>query len=147
MALVGDIPLRFAERLRGATGRERLPELRWTPSAYVSHVANNLRIWSERLTGARVAGATEVPGYDPDRLADARRYDEIALAAALWSLGWASRAWVEAVRGALASGIVLRHATRGPNASGTSRATTRTTPITTSTTWTASWARRPPDRL
>jgi hypothetical protein len=107
------IPAQFAERLVGATGRERHPELLWTPSMYVSHVADNLRIWAERLTGARVAGAAEVVGYDQDLLARVRRYDEIALPAALWSLDWASRAWVEVVEDAVASDVVLWHETRG----------------------------------
>jgi hypothetical protein len=80
----------------------------------VSHVADNLRTWSERLTGARTTGATEVPGYDPDLLARARGYNEIALQAALWSLAWASRAWIEAVDDALAVDVVLQHAPRGP---------------------------------
>lgn len=114
VSLARSIPAQFTERLHGATGRERHPELKWTSSAYVSHVGDNLRTWSERLTGARTAGATEVPGYDPDLLAKARRYNEIALTAALWSLTWASRAWVEAVDDALAADVVLQHATRGP---------------------------------
>jgi hypothetical protein len=77
-------------------------------------VADNLRTWSERLTGARTAGAKEVPGNDPDLLAKARSYSKIALAAALWSLTWASRAWIEAMDAALAVDVVLQHATRGP---------------------------------
>jgi hypothetical protein len=113
VALVRSMPARFAERLAGASGDERHPELAWTPAAYVSHVADNLRTWSERLTGARLSGATEVPGYDPDLLARARRYDAVALAVALWSLGWAARAWAESVTAALAAGVVLHHATRG----------------------------------
>jgi hypothetical protein len=47
-------------------------------------------------------------------LAEARRYDEISLAGALWSLRWAATAWAEAAETALAAGLVLRHATRGP---------------------------------
>jgi hypothetical protein len=114
VARVRTIPAKFAERLHGATGRERHPELGWTSSAYVSHVADNLRTWAERLTGACRGGATVVPGYDPDLLAAARGYDHIALSAALWSLTWASRAWAEAVDEALAVGLALEHATRGP---------------------------------
>ncbi|WP_431953413.1 hypothetical protein [Actinacidiphila sp. bgisy167] len=54
-----------------------------------------------------------VPGYDPDLVAQARHYNEIAPAAALWSLEHAVDAWAESVTSALEEGIVLRHATRG----------------------------------
>lgn len=109
-----DVPAQFAERLQDATGRERHPQLDWSSSAYVSHVADNLRTWAERLRGASEGGATGVPGYDPDLLAAARGYDDIALPAALWSLTWASRAWTETVDEALTVKVVLQHATRGP---------------------------------
>src|SRR5207247_9543072 len=61
------------------------------PCAYVSHVADILRISSERPAGARLAGVTEVPGYDQDLLAQAWHYGQVALAGALWSLGSAVR--------------------------------------------------------
>ncbi|RMI42467.1 hypothetical protein EBO15_19785 [Actinomadura harenae] len=114
VTLVRTVPAQFEERLQNATGRERHAELDWTPSAYVSHVADNLRTWAERLKGACANGVTEIPSYDPDLLAAARRYEDIALAAALWSLTWSSRAWTEAVEEAMATDIVLQHATRGP---------------------------------
>ena len=107
-------PDTFATRLAGATGRERHPDLAWTTGAYVCHVTDNLRTWAERLAGAYLAGHLAVPGYDPDLLSRARHYDEIALAGALWSLRWAVTAWTEAAGTALASGVVLQHATRGP---------------------------------
>ncbi len=111
--LVRSMPERFAARLAGASGQERLPDLSWTSAAYVCHVTDNLRIWAERLVGAQVGGAHDVAGYNPDRLAEARCYDEIALAGALWSLAWAARAWAEALDDALAHGVVLQHAVRG----------------------------------
>ncbi|HXQ55287.1 MAG TPA: hypothetical protein VOA19_05700, partial [Actinomycetes bacterium] len=39
--------------------------------------------------------------------------DQLALAGALWLLGWAARAWVESVEASLVAGVVLRHAARG----------------------------------
>lgn len=81
---------------------------------YVSHIADNLRNWAERLVGARLSGAVDVPGYDADLLAEARRYNEMAPAAALWSLERAVGAWTGSVAAALDDGVVLRHATRGP---------------------------------
>jgi hypothetical protein len=113
IAVVRDSPERYADRLRGATGRERIPELTWTSGAYVCHVVDNLRIWAERLAAGYLDGAFDVVGYDSDRLAEARRYAEVPLAGALWSMRWAVGAWVEAIEAALAAGVVLRHRDRG----------------------------------
>jgi len=113
IAIVEGLAARCRELLKGRTGHERHPDLAWNPAAYVSHVTDNLRNWAERLAGARLSGAVDVPGYDPDLVAQARHYNEIAPAAALWSLERAAVAWSESVTAALDDGVVLRHATRG----------------------------------
>jgi hypothetical protein len=110
---IREMPDVYAKRLADATGQERHPELAWTTAAYVSHVADNLRTWAERLAGGYLAGVFEVPSYDPDLLSQARNYNEMSLAGALWSLRWAVDSWVTAVESALASAVVLQHATRG----------------------------------
>jgi hypothetical protein len=107
------LPDRFRELLKGCTGDERHPDLAWGPVEYVCHVTDNLRIWAEGLAGARLSGEVHVPGYDPDLLAQARRYHRIAPAAALWSLERAATAWSDSVTAALADGVVLQHAARG----------------------------------
>jgi hypothetical protein len=84
----------------------------------VCHVADNLRIWAERLAGAQMSGDPRVPGYDQDLLAGAREYDKINLKAALWSLDWAARCWSDAVEAAIASNVVLEHAERGEQRAG-----------------------------
>ncbi|KAA9373315.1 hypothetical protein F5972_35935 [Microbispora cellulosiformans] len=111
--IVEELPTRFSALLSGRTGFERHPDLAWTPAAYVSHVTDNLRNWAERLAGARLSGMVEVPGYDPDLVAQARHYNEIVPAAALWSLERAVDAWMAAVTAALENDIVLQHASRG----------------------------------
>jgi hypothetical protein len=110
---VQTLPQHFTALLRNRSGRERHPDLDWTPAAYVSHVTDNLRNWAERLAGARLAGAIRVTGFDPDLLACARRYNEIALPGALWSLQGAVNAWTECVSSAIDQHVVLHHATRG----------------------------------
>jgi hypothetical protein len=113
IAQVAAIPARYAALLAGRSGTERHPELDWSATAYVSHVTDNLRNWAERLAGARLAGATRIPGYDQDLLARARHYDDIPPAAALWSLERAAAAWTESAAAALETGVVLEHADRG----------------------------------
>lgn len=108
------IPDAYATRLAGASGRERHRDLAWTTAAYVSHVADNLRTWAERLAGSYLAGDNEVPGYDPDLLSRARCYNQLSLAGALWSLRWAVDAWTQSAETALARDVVLQHSTRGP---------------------------------
>lgn len=113
--VVAESPARCRALLAGRTGFERRPDLGWTPAAHVGvgHVTDNLRNRAERLAGARLGGAAEVPGCDQDLPARARQYNEIPAAAALWSLEGAVAAWTGSVTAALEAGAVLRHATRG----------------------------------
>lgn len=111
--MVGDMPGRFADALVGCSGQELHPDLAWTVSGYVCHVADNLRIWAERLAGARLSGDRRVLGYDQDLLAQARQYNEVNLQGALWGLDWAARCWVVSMQAALSSDVVLEHGERG----------------------------------
>ena len=52
----------------------------------MSHVADNLRIYAERLAGAALRAAGPITEYDQDALADARNYNWIAVESALWSI-------------------------------------------------------------
>jgi hypothetical protein len=113
LALVAAVPDRYAARLAGCTGAERHPDLSWSAVAYVCHVADNLRIWAERLAGLALGAVGPVGPYDENELAAARRYDEVALPAALWSLTRAAVDWQEAVRLAAGAEVVLVHPDRG----------------------------------
>lgn len=112
--LLGVLPARFARLLDRSTGREWHPNLTWGPVAYVCHVADNLRIWAEGMGAAvRHDGEVTVPGYNPDLLAEARRYHLIDPAGALWSLEAAAALWSGAAHAALDRSVVLHHASRG----------------------------------
>ncbi|MEU6575864.1 DinB family protein [Streptomyces sp. NPDC046805] len=113
MEQVEDLPTDYAALVKGRLGNERHPELTWNVAAYVSHVTDNLRNWAERLAGARLSGTRQVPGYNPDLLAQASSYNEVSLAGALWSLQLAADAWVDSVSAALEDNVVLEHAGRG----------------------------------
>jgi SAM-dependent methyltransferase len=113
VALVHAIPDRYAHLLEGLDGAQRHPANTWSATEYVCHVADNLRIWGERLVGAALDGAARVAAYDENALARARSYGSVAPAAALWSLRGAARDWAEAVVLAEANGVVLFHPERG----------------------------------
>jgi hypothetical protein len=111
--LVAAVPARYAALLGDADGSARHPELEWTAGGYVAHVVDNLRIWAERLAGASLGGSPDVPGYDEQLLAAARRYDALPVAGSLWSLQRAVDAWLAAVERAVAEDVELRHEARG----------------------------------
>lgn len=112
MATVIAAPGEFARILAGADGSERHPDLTWPVVAYVCHVSDNLRIWAERLAGLALGEQRPVAPYDQDRLAQARRYDGVALAGALWSLDRAVSDWQEAVLLVDQDAITLIHPER-----------------------------------
>ncbi len=116
--LVRTLPVTYGRALGRASGRECHPDLAWSVTAYVCHVADNLRIWAERLQGVLLGTTVHVEAYDENRLAEVRGYDRIDLAAARWSLRQSSADWTTVVRRAFevaASGrpIRLHHSERG----------------------------------
>ena len=111
--VVSRTPAALARLLGGVDGSSRHADLRWPVVAYVCHVSDNLRIWAERIAGLALGDPRPVARYDPDLLAQARRYDEIALVGALWSLGRAVDDWKDAVALADHTGITLHHPDRG----------------------------------
>jgi uncharacterized damage-inducible protein DinB len=114
-ALVAGTPAVMADLLAGTDGAQRHGELAWSAAAYVAHVADNLRIWAERLAGLAAGDRGPVAPYDQDQLAAARHYQEISGAGALWSLDRAVADWLSAVAQADAAGITLVHPHRGQN--------------------------------
>ena len=50
VSFVSDVPAAYRVLLTDRSGHERDPGLGWSVAEYVSHVADNLRIWAERAT-------------------------------------------------------------------------------------------------
>jgi DinB superfamily len=96
-----------------ATGAEQHADASWPVAAYVSHVADNLRIWTERLRGIELGASVVVGQYDQDALARARNYANIPLQSALWSLRLSVAEWRRAVDGASKVGTIMIHPERG----------------------------------
>ena len=113
IALVSDLPFAYQGILSDRSGGEQLPGLDWTVTEYVSHVADNLRIWAERLMGV-VNGAPPLVGsYSENELAVARNYTDIPLPAAMWSLSRSVEDWLTSVGTSPDAGVVLVHPERG----------------------------------
>ena len=114
-SLVANIPNRIGELLDESGGVSlRHPDLSWSAGAYVCHVADNLRIWAERLAGLALGATGPVAPYSEDDLARTRNYELIPPVAALWSLGRAVADWQEAVNVATEKQVIVEHPEQGP---------------------------------
>jgi hypothetical protein len=113
VGLMSELAAAYDHVLADATGAEHHPDVAWPVAAYVSHVADNLHIWTERLMGVALGASPAVGGYDENELAQARNYAMIPLEAALWSLGLSVKEWLEAVDGSRPLGTLMIHPDRG----------------------------------
>ena len=113
IAAVEALPDEFDALLAGRTGGEHAPDATWSAKAYVFHVADNLRIFAERLEGVFAGGPTTLAAYDQDDLAAARNYDAMSLQSALWSVRTATVTWAAAARESLRRPTTYQHAERG----------------------------------
>ena len=112
-SLVANIPARYSELLDGRDASLRHPDLSWSVGAYVCHVADNMRIWAERLAGLALGATNPIGPYDQDDLARVRNYGRVPLEAGLWSLTRAAADWREAVELATDRKVVMEHPERG----------------------------------
>ena len=112
--LIASLPTTFAALLKGHDGSERFENAPWSATSYIYHVADNLKIWAERLADIGLDGTGNVVAYDQDALAKSRGYDSLPLRAALWTLDRATADW-RAARSLAASkfGAVLHHPEMG----------------------------------
>jgi hypothetical protein len=83
---IQDAAGRFDELLRGRDATRAPSPNVWSPSAYVWHVGDVARAWSERLHTLGVDPGAAWAGFDPDELGRARRYDELPQATGPWAL-------------------------------------------------------------
>jgi hypothetical protein len=112
-ALIADAPVRFAALIGDTDGAQRAPDLEWTASGYVCHVADSLRVWAERLANVALGDPGPVAAYNQDKLAVARSYDKVGVRGALWSLERAAGDWQAAVDLAASREAVMTHAELG----------------------------------
>jgi hypothetical protein len=95
LAVIAGSPRRFAALLGDGDGTGRNPDLVWDAREYVAHVADNLRIWAERLSALTPGVTLPIAPYDQDVLAAARGYRQLPAASVLWSVGQSAEAFVD----------------------------------------------------
>jgi len=113
VAEVRGLPAAYRATLDGLDGSATHPDLDWCASAYVLHVADNLRVHAERMVATARGGPFVFEQYDADALAEVRAYADVPLEGALWSLECVVGPYVEAFREASDAGVVLLHSVRG----------------------------------
>ena len=86
LAVVENGPTRFSRLLEGRGATMPPASQGWGPSAYVWHVGDVVRAWSERLHSLGSDPDAAWAGFDPDELARARHYDALPVSSGPWAL-------------------------------------------------------------
>jgi hypothetical protein len=71
----------------------------WNATAYVWHLVDLARSWSERWVQVDVSPGSLLVGWDPDALAEARSYRSLPTVPALWALDTSVAAFVSLSEG------------------------------------------------
>lgn len=91
-------PARYADLLAGRDGMIPAADGGWNATAYVWHLVDLARSWTERWAQIDATPGSRLVGWDPDVLADARGYRQLPTPAAVWALPDAVDAFVAATR-------------------------------------------------
>ena len=87
-------PARYAELLAGRNGMAAADDGGWNATAYVWHLVDLARSWSERWVQIEADPGSLLAGWDPDVLAAARNYRNLPTVPALWALDDSTAAFV-----------------------------------------------------
>ena len=87
-------PGRYAALLDGRDGSVPAADGGWNATAYLWHLTDLARGWSERWAQLSVAPGSLLVGWDLDALGDARNYRLLSTASALWALPAATEVFV-----------------------------------------------------
>lgn len=85
----------------------------WTASAFLWHLADLARRWSERWAHLAAAPGGRLPGWEPDATTDARSFRALPATAAMRALRAATHGLIDATR-ALDPLLPFEHETWGP---------------------------------
>lgn len=85
---------RYAVLLEGRDGMVPAADGGWNATAYLWHLTDLARSWSERWVQLAAMPGSLLVGWDPNVLADARNYRSLPTVAALWALSTATSTFV-----------------------------------------------------
>jgi hypothetical protein len=83
---IASAPDRYAELLGGRDGMAQSADGGWNATAYLWHLTDLARSWTERWVQVRAMPGSLLVGWDPDVLAEARNYRALPTATAEWAL-------------------------------------------------------------
>ncbi len=112
-AMIAGAPARYARLLQGRDGMRPAGDGGWNATAYLWHLTDLARSWSERWVQVRARPGDLLTGWDPDRLAEARNYRALPTVPALWAIGNAVTTFLEVCEG-VASETPFQHGDWGP---------------------------------
>jgi len=84
----------YAVLLDGRDGMAPAADGGWNATAYLWHLTDLARSWSERWVQLATAPGTVLVGWDPDVLAEARDYRSLPTVPALWALSTSTATFV-----------------------------------------------------
>jgi hypothetical protein len=85
---------RYPALLEGRDGMVPAAEGGWNATAYLWHLTDLARSWSERWVQLAAAPGSLLVGWDPDVMAEARSYRALPTVPALWALSTATSTFV-----------------------------------------------------
>jgi hypothetical protein len=97
-AMIAGAPARYASLLDGRDGMVPATDGGWNATAYLWHLTDLARSWSERWVQVEAAPGSLLAGWDPDVLADARNYRSLPTVPALWALSTSAETFVALCR-------------------------------------------------
>jgi hypothetical protein len=98
LAAVAAAPEQAAALVEGGDAATQPDDGSWNAAAYLFHLADLARGWSERWVQLRAAPGSLLVPWDPDQLAQARGYTGMPAVAGVWSLRTSTAAYVELTR-------------------------------------------------
>lgn len=86
LAAIAGAPDRYVSLLEGRDGMAEAADGGWNATAYVWHLTDLARSWTERWVQVRAMPGSLLVGWDPDEMAEARNYRALPTAAAEWAV-------------------------------------------------------------
>ena len=95
LTLIASSYQRFEAALAGRNGMVEQADGSWNASAYLWHLTDLARSWTERWVQISESPGSLLIGWDPDELADTRSYRLLPTSPGLWALRSAVDTFVE----------------------------------------------------